>query len=221
MAGMIIRGVQEGKTLHGGKFDIDDVWSRRTVDMAADSTRNDTLTIERNANYVFMLVYQPDSVNHNQLLYEMAKYNFSNFLVRNFDIDVEQDALGLVRMMISGFLNYDEARQYARQLYGDKAMADMLHPCRGVIISEKNLPLLGSTYSYRDYEIFLEEKLEPIAVSEEDLLDEPDTIVTEDDYEEDQQPSTDSQQPDDDPLFNDMPQQQSNTYDEFDDDFWR
>jgi tetratricopeptide (TPR) repeat protein len=221
MAGMIIRGVQEGKTLHGGKFDIDDVWSRRTVDMAADSTRNDTLTIERNANYVFMLVYQPDSVNHNQLLYEMAKYNFSNFLVRNFDIDVEQDALGLVRMMISGFLNYDEARQYARQLYGDKAMADMLHPCRGVIISEKNLPLLGSTYSYRDYEIFFEEKLEPIAVSEEDLLDEPDTIVTEDDYEEDQQPSTDSQQPDDDPLFNDMPQQQSNTYDEFDDDFWR
>ena len=221
MAGMIIRGVQEGKTLHGGKFDIDDVWSRRTVDMAADSTRNDTLTIERNANYVFMLVYQPDSVNHNQLLYEMAKYNFSNFLVRNFDIDVEQDALGLVRMMISGFLNYDEARQYARQLYGNKAMADMLHPCRGVIISEKNLPLLGSTYSYRDYEIFFEEKLEPIAVSEEDLLDEPDTIVTEDDYEEDQQPSTDSQQPDDDPLFNDMPQQQSNTYDEFDDDFWR
>ena len=221
MAGMIIRGVQEGKTLHGGKFDIDDVWSRRTVDMAADSTRNDTLTIERNANYVFMLVYQPDSVNHNQLLYEMAKYNFSNFLVRNFDIDVEQDALGLVRMMISGFLNYDEARQYARQLYGDKAMADMLHPCRGVIISEKNLPLLGSTYSYRDYEIFFEEKLEPIAVSEEDLLDEPDTIVTEDDYEEDQQPSTDSQQPDDDPLFNDMPPQQSNTYDEFDDDFWR
>ena len=221
MAGMIIRGVQEGKTLHGGKFDIDDVWSRRTVDMAADSTRNDTLTIERNANYVFMLVYQPDSVNHNQLLYEMAKYNFSNFLVRNFDINVEQDALGLVRMMISGFLNYDEARQYARQLYGDKAMADMLHPCRGVIISEKNLPLLGSTYSYRDYEIFFEEKLEPIAVSEEDLLDEPDTIVTEDDYEEDQQPSTDSQQPDDDPLFNDMPPQQSNTYDEFDDDFWR
>ena len=222
MAGMIIKGVQEGKTLHGGKFDIDDVWSRRTVDMAADSTRNDTLTIERNANYVFMLVYQPDSVNHNQLLYEMAKYNFSNFLVRNFDINIEQDALGLVRMMISGFLNYDEARQYARQLYGDQAMADMLRPCRSVIVSEKNLPLLGSTYSYRDYEIFFEEKLEPIDISTEDLLDEPDTIVPEDDYEEEgQQSNTNSEEPDDDPLFNNVPQQQNNNYDEFDDDFWR
>ena len=217
MAGMIIRGVQEGKTLHGGKFDIDDVWSRRTVDMAADSTRNDTLTIERNANYVFMLVYQPDSVNHNQLLYEMAKYNFSNFLVRNFDIDVEQDALGLIRMMISGFLNYDEARQYARQLYGDKAMADMLHPCRGVIISEKNLPLLGSTYSYRDYEIFFEEKLEPLDVSPEPLLDEPESVIQEEE-EEEQSPI---QEPSNDPLFNDAPLQQTNGYMEFDDDFWR
>lgn len=223
MAGMIIKGVQEGKTLHGGKFDIGDVWSRRAVDMAADSTRNDTLTIERNANYVFMLAYQPDSVNHNQLLFEMAKYNFSNFLVRNFDINIDQDAFGLVRMVISGFLNYDEARQYARQLYNDQKMADMLRPCRPIIVSEKNLPLLGTNYSYRDYEIFFEEKLEPLDISPEDLLDEPDTIVSEDDYEEEggDQPAGNSEEPDDDPLFNNAPQQQSNSYDEFDDDFWR
>ena len=223
MAGMIIKGVQEGKTLHGGKFDIGDVWSRRAVDMAADSTRNDTLTIERNANYVFMLAYQPDSVNHNQLLFEMAKYNFSNFLVRNFDINIDQDAFGLVRMVISGFLNYDEARQYARQLYNDQKMADMLRPCRPIIVSEKNLPLLGTNYSYRDYEIFFEEKLEPLDISPEDLLDEPDTIVSEEDYEEEEgdQPAGNSEEPDDDPLFNNAPQQQSNSYDEFDDDFWR
>ena len=225
MAGMIIRGVQQGKTLRGGKFDISDVWSRRAIDMAADSTRNDTLTIERNANYVFLLAYQPDSVNHNQLLYEMAKYNFSNFLVRNFDITVDQDAHGLVRMVISGFLNYDEARQYARQLYNDKAMADMLRPCRPIIISEKNLPLLGTNYSYRDYEIFFEKELEPLDVSDEDLLDEPETIIqNEEDEEPDangQDPNGNSQDPNYDPLFDDAPQQQNNNYDEFDDDFWR
>ena len=188
--------------------------------MAADSTRNDTLTLELNTNYVFLLAYQPDSVNHNQLLYEMAKYNFSNFLVRNFDITTDQDANGLVRMMISGFLNYDEARQYARQLYADETMAAILRPCRSIIVSEKNLPLLGTNYSYRDYEIFFEEKLEPIDISTEDLLDEPDTIIQEEDYEEDgEQPNANSQEPDD-PLFNDMPQQQ-NSYNEFDDDFWR
>ena len=227
MAGMIIRGVQQGRTLHGGKFDIGDVWSRRAVDLAADSTRNDTLVLERNTNYVFMLVYQPDSVNHNQLLYEMAKYNFSNFMVRNFDITVEQDDYGLVRMIISGFLNYDEARQYARQLYGNQTMADMLHPCRSLIISEQNLPLLGNTYSYRDYELFFEQELEPLEIAPEPLLDEPETIVTEEDEDfedgeesSEAQPSTNTQAPDD-PLFDDAPQQQSSGYMEFDDDFWR
>lgn len=223
MAGMIIRGVQQGRTLHGGKFDIDDVWSRRAIDMADDGTRNDTLTIERETNFVFLLAYQPDSVNHNQLLYEMAKYNFSNFLVRNFDINVDQDANGLVRMTISGFLNYDEARQYARQLYNNQAMVDMLRPCRPIIISEKNLSLLGTNYSYRDYEIFFEEKLEPLEVSDEDLLDDPGTIIQ---NEEDEEPATDDEEStangeDDDPLFNDAPQQQNGGYMEFDDDFWR
>jgi tetratricopeptide (TPR) repeat protein len=219
MAGMIIRGVQQGRTLHGGKFDIGDVWSRRAVDMAADSTSNDTLTMERETNFVFLLAYHPDSVNHNQLLYEMAKYNFSNFLVRNFDINVDQDAHGLVRMMISGFLNYDETRQYARQLYNDQTMADMLRPCRPIIISEKNLPLLGTTYSYRDYELFFEKELEPLEVSEEDLLDEPETIIQNEEDEDGQQPNDDSQEPDD-SLFNNAPQQQNNGYMEFDDDFW-
>ena len=37
MAGMIINGVKEGRRLHGGKFDIGDVWSRRSVTLS-DST---------------------------------------------------------------------------------------------------------------------------------------------------------------------------------------
>ncbi len=222
MAGMIIRGVQQGRTLHGGKFDIGDVWSRRSIDITGDSTRTDTLSIERNANYIFLLAYQPDSINQNQLLYEMAKYNFSNFLVRNFDITIDQDEYGLARMLVSGFLNYDEARQYARQLYTDKAMATLLRPCRSLIVSEKNLRLLGTNYSYRDYEEFFEKELEPLDVSPEPLLDEPEIITQEE--EEDVQPATNSNQPaanDDDPLFNDLPQQQNSGYMEFDDDFWR
>ena len=114
MAGMILRGVQQGRTLHGGKFDMGDVWSLRTaVNVSGDSTVVDTLRFERNVKYVFMLAYQPDSVNQNQLLYEMARYNFTNFMVRNFDIVIDQDAHGLSRMLLSGFLSYDEARQYA------------------------------------------------------------------------------------------------------------
>ena len=65
-----------------------------------------------------MLIYEPDSVDQNQLLFEIARYNFTNFLVRNFEITTDEDQ-GLQRMLISGFLSYDEALQYARQLYAN------------------------------------------------------------------------------------------------------
>ena len=175
MAGMIIKGVQAGRALHGGKFDIGDIWSRRGVAMATDSTVTDTLTMERNTGFVFLLAYRPDSVNTNQLLFEMAKYNFSNFMVRNFDIGVDADN-GICRMLVSGFLNYDEALQYARLLYADEAMAERLKGCRRIIISEENLKMLGTKYSYVDYEDFFEKTFAPLQISNDELLNIPEEV---------------------------------------------
>lgn len=177
MAGMIIKGVQAGRALHGGKFDIGDVWSRRGVDLAADTTSTDTLSTERNTGFVFLLAYRADSLNSNQLLFEMAKYNFSNFMVRNFDITVDVDN-GISRMLISGFLNYDEALQYARQLYADATMAERLKGCRRIIISEENLKMLGTRYSYVEYEDFFEKSFVPLQISNEELLNIPDGVET-------------------------------------------
>ncbi len=230
MAGMILRGVQQGRALYGGKFDMNDVWSRRSAELASgDSTQVDTLVFERKTNHIFLLAYQPDSVNQNQLLYEMAKYNFSNYLVRNFDIVTDQDPNGLSRMLISGFLSYDEARQYARQLHAvEGPLKELLQNCHHLVVSEQNLRLLGTAYSYRDYELFYEKEIEPVEISKQPLLEEPESIVSEEDPdeedvpvegEEEQSAPADPDLPDD--LFNDGPQQQNNGYIEFDDDFWR
>ena len=172
MAGMIIKGVQEGKTLYGGKFDLDDIWSRRDVTLELDSASADTLSADRNVPFLFMLAYQPDSVNENQLLYEMARFNFSNFLVRNFDLEIEREQ-GFSRMLIRGFLSFDEALQYARQLYAADVMQDVLTHCRSVVISERNLTLIGTRYSYRDYDEFYERVFLPLPITNEELLNTP------------------------------------------------
>ena len=172
LAGMIVKGVQEGRRLHGGKFDIGDIWSRRDIALAEDSTATQTFNDERNDKFRFILAYEPDSVNENQLLFEIARYNFTNFLVRNFDIQLDEDN-GLHRMHISGFLSYDEAMQYARQLYADQAMTERLKPCRSLIISDTNLQLIGTRFSYDDYKKFYEETFVPMKVSQEKLLIEP------------------------------------------------
>ena len=178
IAGMIIKGVQEGRPLHGGKFDLGDVWSRRDITLmaTADSTRSDTLSAERNTNFLFMLVYQPDSVDERQLLYEMARYNFTNFMVRNFDIQTDGET-AIRRMLISGFLSYDEALQYARQLYGDEHMAEWLRPCRSLVISEQNLALIGTRFSYDDYQKFYEATFLPLKISDEQLLTIPNVPI--------------------------------------------
>ena len=220
MAGMIIKGVQEGRQLYGGKFDLDDIWNRRDLTLEEDSTAVDTLSAERNVPFQFILVYQPDSLNENQLLYEMAKFNFSNFLVRNFDLNIER-LQGFSRLAISGFLNFDEALQYARQLYAAEGMAETLRPCRSLVISDINLALIGTRYSYKDYDEFYEKTFMPLQISNEELLQIPEDIeiLNEEDIDDTEQEGTEDGG-DSNEEAPAQPQQQQNGGFDFDPDFW-
>ena len=220
LAGMIVKGVQDGRRLHGGKFDIGDIWSRRDITLGSDSTAVIELSAERNENFMFILAYEPDSINENQLLFEMARYNFTNFLVRNFDIVLDEDN-GLHRMRISGFLNYDEALQYARQLFADKAMAAFLKPCHHLIISENNLALIGTRFSYDEYMQFYEDTFIPMKISQEKLLTEPDHIDLPDveDIGTEEEQQSEEEEDDDELLPNQSRQPAVQDFD-FGDDFW-
>ena len=177
MAGMIVKGVGEGRRLRGGQFDLAGVWDRRTVVLRdSDSTAVRQLSDDRNAAFVYTIVYRPDSVDENKLLFELARYNFTSYMVRNFEIGVE-DADGLHRMTVSGFRNYDEALQYARQLHAQTSVARLIGNNRTYVISEPNLPLLGRQYSYTDYEKFYAKHFAPLKTSTKPLLTEPDFIA--------------------------------------------
>ena len=173
MAGMIINGVDAGRRLYGGKFDLNDVWTRRSIELNdRDSTRQKGYSPERNASFVFLLAYDPNKTNENQLLFEMAKYNFTSYMARSFDINIE-DLEGLHRMQISGFNSYDEARQYANAVYQQPAIKRLLGNVRAYVISEPNLKLLGTSHTYEEYEKFYSKHFAPLPVSKLPLLLEP------------------------------------------------
>ena len=231
MAGMIIKGVQEGRTLHGGKFDLENIWSRRDLTLADDSTSTDTLSADRTLPFLFILAYQPDSLQmtdaprpadgsyeltdyiaaqENQLLFEMARYNFTNFTVRNFELTIDRQT-GISRLQVSGFLNYDEALQYARQLYASEQMMSIVRQCRSIVISDHNLSLIGTRYSYQDYDEFYERTFAPLTISDEELLQIPETI---------EQEEADDDEASDDDSEEAPASQQSTTTSDFDEDFW-
>ncbi len=174
MAGMIVNGVNQGRKLLGGKFDLGDVWTRRTsVLNDSDSIKQVKFVPDRDINFVFMLVYSPDSLNENKLLFEMARFNFTNFLVRNFEIQI-QEVSGMRQMRVTGFRSFEEAYEYARQLFANEAV---LRQMRGqtmpIVISEKNEELIGSPFTYKDYEDFYAKNFNKVVLPKRNTLFEP------------------------------------------------
>ena len=191
IAASIVKGIQEGRLLADDKYDASAIWARRSITAEQDSTgESHELSDEKLCNFVFLLAYPEKSLDENRLLYEMALYNFSSFTVRSFDISIEtQD--GVSQMRIGGFLNFNEAHAYAQKLYADPHMSTILEGIRAVIISESNLKLLGTYYSYDDYKLFYDEHLAPVQVPENLRLDAPSEVrfrtVDDEDLPEDEE----------------------------------
>ena len=179
MAGMIINGVKAGKRLYGAKFDLGDVWNRRTgVLTNADSIAARTFSTDPNTDFLFVFAYAPDSLKENQLLFQLARYNFTSFLVRNFDITID-NTQGMQHMTVSGFRNFNEARQYANILMQQEGIRQTAHKARAIVISKDNLDLIGQRYSYNDYDTFYVHHFAPLAIVKPEQLYEPVTVKTE------------------------------------------
>ena len=173
MAGMIINGVKAGRQLRGSNFDLANMWDRRNIFLnEGDSLAETGLLKDRDINFNFVFAYAPDSLDENRLLFQMARYNFTNFLVRNFAMTIE-DSYGMHHMVVRGFRNFDEARQYSRLLLQQENIKNASVGARPIVISESNLALINGRYSYNDYDSFYVANFAPLPPQNMDKLYEP------------------------------------------------
>ena len=179
LAGLYVKGLQEGRLLASGKMEMGSIWERRKGIVAGgDSLMADTVfTDEKNCDHVFTIAFERDSVDENQLLYEMAYYNFTNFTVRNFDISIEKGD-GIYMLQVRTFLNFEEAYIYMHRLLNNKEMSYKLEGLKMFIISEDNLKLLMRGKSFMDYFDYYDEHFESVddLNIKESTLDEPTEI---------------------------------------------
>lgn len=173
MAGMIVKGLESGREIGTGNFDIGSLWARRTASTeaaASEAGKAQELSPDREVPFVFLIAYPTDSINDDQLLYDMAHFNFTGFMVRNFDISILR-AEGITQFRVSGFNSFDEAHAYAQKVYADSLLPKKLSPARILLISTRNLELLGSLFSYDDYQAFYEKTFAPMEIKPELPLD--------------------------------------------------
>ena len=109
---------------------------------------------ERDTRSFVMLIMDSDEQKMNQLLYEVALFNFSQFMIKDFDLktmisfDNQQDAL-----QISGFEKLDEAEWYYNLLYKNAGIQQLFstYNVTAISITEENLQLIGSQFSLQEY----------------------------------------------------------------------
>ena len=81
--------------------------------------------------------------------------------------------------------------QASNDIYQHQAITQLLSKgARGIVISESNLLLLGTSLSYDDYTLFYTQHLAPLKISKDPLLEEPAEIIQQektDDTEENEE----------------------------------
>lgn len=160
LAGEMLKGMLRGRELvqgnvRGMKWNLRFGVSGEGGLSAEDSTR--VFVAETNTPYCMLLIYPTESFDANRLLFAVAAYNFSNFIVKEFDL--EQETSGLVSTLkVKGFYNFGEIQQYYKMIYGEDGYASSLG--REVIalpISENNYTTLMRGKTVEEYIDFFEE----------------------------------------------------------------
>lgn len=172
----ILKGNEDGRILQGAM--LGSIWSRRKVDWGgeeSDSTQVEQFSDERNTPFIFVLAFEPGKVDENMLLFTMANYNFSSFVIKSFDLSFQTEN-GIRMLVTSEFTNFNEARQYWQLLYSNEEMARKLSGIKAIIISRHNFDLLNQYYSFDDYDAFFKEKFSSLPLPEFEgiIFDTPD-----------------------------------------------
>jgi len=164
LAGEMLKGVLRGRALVQGNI-RGMTWNLRfggEGDLSAEDSAR-VFVPEPNTPYRMMLVYPTGSLDKNQLLFAVAAYNFANFIVKTFDLTIEET--GPVSILnITGFYNFDEILQYYKMIYGPDGYAGALSKDVAAIpISEDNYETLMRGKTLDEYISFFEEHFGEIA----------------------------------------------------------
>ena len=126
---------------------------QNTDSVAADSVAVQFST-ERNLPAMLLLVMENDEPKANQLLYEVALFNFSQFMIKDFDLKLLPTfEANTSALQIAGFEKMDEAEWYINLLQKNATILQFLQAnnVQVVAITEENFKLLNTHFRLQDY----------------------------------------------------------------------
>ena len=162
LASDMLKGVAQGREVVAGAA-RNDIWRVRLGggDEPLETGISDTtqevapFVSDLDVPHLFVLVYPTGGINANLLLFNIAKYNFAHFIIRDFDLEI-MSFNEISMLVVKGFYNFDELTQYRRMLSAPDGVP-MPDGVRPVMISEQNFKLLVEGHTFEEYFRFVED----------------------------------------------------------------
>ena len=175
MAGSIVKNLNAGRVPHQGLGNNRGmIWDLRLSanqdEPMADDGQPANFERDPNKPQYLVIAFPRDSVNANQLLYELARFNFSSFVVKDFDLEpMSFGNIGLI--VVKGFDNLRQLERY-RTVMGESDF-QLPEGARPIMISKANFELLlREGRSFEDYFCFEESQEEEPPIEIEELPEE-------------------------------------------------
>jgi len=153
LASSYLSGLAKGHKLHAGSSNIRSMlWDIRLGNDSLTANSEDEIKFSLNpdSEQLFIFLFPTDSVSANDLLYQVARHNFSSFVIKDFDLELMNfGRLGL--LIVKGFDNLSELNNY-RRVTAESGLLRLSPQVTPVIISAADFDnLLKSGHSFEDY----------------------------------------------------------------------
>lgn len=158
--------LEQGKTVTKGASynNLTTQRQEQTQEEAKANTQTlPSFTSTLNSRHFVLLTVRSDSMNIHQLLYKIARYNFSNYVLKDFDLDIRYLPHGVRAIAISDFSSFEDARYYMSSFSNDATLTKEFAATatKPVVISEDNLKAIIAGQTFDDYLVFYQNTLIP------------------------------------------------------------
>lgn len=146
------REAQQGST-HGSILEKREELAQE--EMVDEELKNATFSTEKKTAHYLLLIPRNENVNLNSLLYDLAAFNFTKFMVKDYDLN--KRTLGGVTYISVGTESFEETEWYERTMLAEPTLQGRitLDQVDRIIISEENLKLIEQGKTWEEYKEFI------------------------------------------------------------------
>lgn len=135
------------------------ILARREAELSG-AMQGDSMVVgfsaDKSSLHRLMLVSSATEESLYELQFQLAVYNFSRFLLKDFDLNISKIGGSGNALSVYNFENYEEAEWYLKSIEEAPEINALMSTLKisPVIISDNNFALIGSGLTFEDYLIF-------------------------------------------------------------------